>query len=210
MAFVAIAAAIDAAGRWKGAVTAASVGVIAVLTARAALGAVVPNVHGIDQVVRYLRANGPTDSVLYSGTFDGVFGFYMRALDPKFEGRLVLSNRLLYEYRQAISFEWVETPFVVSASDVVALIRRKCGCKWVAVEIGRSSPPAASDSLLRKAMESAEFERVRSFQVAAHPVTQIDLYRFTPPLEPAPPMDLVFPSFSTRVFEGVRAIPSRP
>jgi hypothetical protein len=41
-------------------------------------------------------------------------------------------------------------------------------------------------------------------------VRRIDLYRFTPPLAPAPPLTLTFPSFSTRVFENIEPIGSRP
>lgn len=208
-AFVAIRSAADVARRWRGVVGTALVVAALGMATRSALRVAVPDISGVDQVVRYLRANGPTDAVLYSGMHDGTMGFYMRALDPGFDGRLVLSNRLLYDYQQALDFVWVETPHVASPDDVVALIQTRSGCRWIAVEVGGEAFLTSSELLLRRTLERPEFERVRSFPMTGRPVTRIDLYRFIPPLAPAAAMDLRFPSFSTRIFRGVQPIPSR-
>ena len=205
-AFVAIAAAAEAAPRWKGRAAAATVGVMLVLSTQAALGTPVKDVAGIDAVARYLRDNAPRDAVLYSGMYDGVFGFYVRALDPGFERRVVLSGRLLYQYRQRVDFTWVETPYVTSPADVVSLMQTTSGCRWVAVEVGGEASLAASEHVLRQALQGPAFERVQSFPVAGRPVHRIDLYRFTERLDPVPAMDLMFPSFSARVFRGVAPI----
>lgn len=175
-------------------------------TAQAAATTRVMQVSGPEQVARYLREAGPADSVLYSGIYDGVFGFYARALDPGYARRVVFSGRLLYTYQQAIDFTWTETPHVASAEDVVQLMQRESGCRWVAVEVGGEGLLSATEYWLRRAVEGPAFERVRSFPVTGRPVTRIDLYRFVLPLEPAPPIDLAFPSFSSRIFRGVEPI----
>ena len=206
-AFVALAAAAHAAGRRRGMVAAVAVAVMVTATTRAALDTPVKHLTGIEAVARYLRANGPADAVLYSGTNDGVFAFYVRAMDPGFERRVALSGRLLYQYRQVVDFNWVETPHVTTPSDVVTVMRTTSGCRWVAVEVGGEDLLAGSERVLRRALEGPEFERVQSFLVTGgRPVTRIALYRFTQALEPAPPMDLVFSSFSSRAFRGIEPI----
>jgi hypothetical protein len=209
MAFVAIATAADAAGRWRTALTTGALAAVLTLAGWSAVSKSVPVASGFDEVARYLSTQGVGDAVLYSGVYDGVFGFYVRALDPRFERRLVLSNKLLYRYEQRLDFIWVETPYVASASDVVSLIQSQCGCRWVAVEVGQESTLAASDRHLRRALEGPEFERVRSFPVRAGRITRVDLYRFTQPLAPERPIDLTFPSFSARVFRAIEPIARR-
>lgn len=205
-AFVAIVMAVEASGRRARVAATATLVVMLGLTLDAALRVPVMRVSGIDAVARYLRDHGPDDAVLYSGIYDGVFAFYVRALDPGYARRVVFSGRLLYEYRQTVDFSWTETPHVTSVEDVVRLLRTDSGCRWVAVEVGGERLLSTSEHWLRKALEEPAFERVQSFPVTGRPVTRIDLYRFTLPLEPAPPLDLSFPSFSSRVFRGVEPI----
>ncbi|MEZ5293354.1 MAG: hypothetical protein R2745_19890 [Vicinamibacterales bacterium] len=206
--FVAVAWAADRAGSWRPAAAAAAVAVLLGGSVSTALATPLKRVSGIDAVADYLRKNGPTDSVLYSGVYDGVFSFYVRAMDPGFERRVVLSSRFLGEMRQEADFTWRETLRVQTPADVVALVQRASGCRWVAVEVG-GDWLTASDRLLIDALGRPEFEHVRSFDVEASPVRRIDLYRFLPELQPAPPVDLTFPSFTTRVLPGVAPIPAR-
>jgi hypothetical protein len=147
--------------------------------------------------------------VLYSGLHDGVFGFYVRARDPYFERRLQLANKLLARYELTPQFLWMETPYVESPDEVVELIRRTCGCRWIVVEAAADNSLTTADRFLREAVKGPEFEHVRSFQVRAYGVARVDLFRFLLPLDPPPPIDLVFPSFSARVFPGVEPIRSR-
>ena len=160
---------------------------------------------GFGEVAAYLRAHATHEAVLYSGRYDGNFGFYVRALDPGFERRVVLSSKLLYRSEQGADFRWAETSNVASAADVVALMQRQSGCRWVAVEIGPDFLLTAADRLLRQALEGPEFERVQSFPLTAGAVVRVDLYRFLLPVEQVP-VDLVFPSFSARVFRAVEPI----
>jgi hypothetical protein len=205
-AFVAIVRAADGAGRKAGVAATAMIVLMLGVTIEAALRIRVTRVSGIDAVARYLRDHGPDDAVLYSGIYDGVFAFYVRAMDPGYARRVVFSGRLLYQYRQVVDFTWTETPHVTTAEDVVRVMRTDSGCRWVAIEVGGEGLLSASEYWLRKALEGPAFERVQSFPVTGRPVTRIDLYRFVLPLEPARPLDLAFPSFSSRVFRGVEPI----
>lgn len=205
-AFTAVTRLREAGAAWAPMAAVTLVALLVGTTTQAAAATRVMQVSGPEQVARFLRDAGPSDGVLYSGIYDGVFGFYVRALDPGYARRVVFSGRLLYTYRQAVDFTWVETPHVASVDDVVRLMQRESGCRWVAVEVGGEGLLSATEHWLRRAVEGPAFERVRSFPVTGRPVTRIDLYRFVLPLEPAPPIDLAFPSFSSRIFRGVEPI----
>ena len=178
------------------------------LAGSAAVRTSVPAVSGFDAAAGYLREHGPADTVLYSGYHDGVFTYYVRAGDPHFERRVVVAHRLLARFEQTREFWWQETPYVHTPEDVVSLIQRQCGCRWIAIEIGLDDV-TTSERLLRLALYGPEFEHVASFPVATPTAVRVELYRFRPPLEPARPVDLVFPSFSNRVFRGIQPVASR-
>lgn len=207
--FLAIAAGADRLGRWRRAGTAASIVVVLIWSGQAALRAAVPNVTGVRDVAAYLREHAPADAVLYSGRHDGVFGFYVRAGDPDFARRVVLSNKLLYRYEQNEKFHWIETPHVSSPEDVAPLLQRECGCRWVAVELGGEHLLTVTEHHLRRALQGPAFERVRSFPAEGRGMTRIDLYRFLLPSQNGRTIDLSFPSFSARVFKDVEPIRGR-
>jgi hypothetical protein len=122
--------------------------------------------------------------------------------------RVVVAHRLLARFEQTREFWWQETPYVHTPEDVVSLIQRQCGCRWIAIEIGLDDV-TTSERLLRLALYGPEFEHVASFPVSTPAAVRVELYRFRPPLEPARPVDLVFPSFSNRVFRGIQPVASR-
>jgi hypothetical protein len=186
-------------GQWR--VALVSVGVVALVTVAgtAAAGTTVPNVAGFDRVAEYLRDHATHDSVLYRGRYDGVFGFYLRALDPRFERRMVLWRKLLSD----------ETRVSIAPSEVVHVVKTRSGCRWFALEISDSEPPTGVEAILRHALAGPEFELVQSFPVQAAGISRVDLYRFKLDLDPAPSIDLSFGGFSSRVFRGVEPIPTR-
>jgi hypothetical protein len=173
-----------------------------------ALATPLKRVHGFDTAAAFLRDHGPTDSVLYSGVYDGVFGFYVRALDPGFERRVVLSNRFLTDLWQAADFTWHERLRVHTPAEAADLIRGTSGCRWVAIEFG-GDWVTAGDQLLREVVQGPEFELVRTFSVEASPVTRLEIYRYRGELAPAQPRDMSFPSYSRFVFPTVEPVPSR-
>jgi hypothetical protein len=198
-----ITALIDRAGQWRHVICASALMALLGVATTDALRTRVPRVSGVEEAARYLAVHGASDAVLYSGIYDGVFTFYVRALDHEFHRRVVLSNKLLYRYEMGRNFTWVETPFVTSSAQVVALIASQSGCNWIAVEALPEARLTASERLLRDALRSPEFEHVKTFQIQSPVVSRIDLYRLRGPVTPVNTVDLSFPSFSGRIFRGV-------
>jgi hypothetical protein len=166
----------------------------------------VPQTSGFKEVASFLTQYAPSEPVLYDGYHDGVFGFYVRALDGRFERRVVLADKLVYQYGPTVSFKWVESSLASSTEDVVNILRKKSGCRLIAVEIGPNSQWANAQRLLRRTVVRPEFELVRSFAVSAPGTDRVDLYRITGRVEPVTTFDLSFPSYSDRVFARVAPV----
>ena len=184
---------------WRPGILAAGLAVGVGLTARIQ----VPQVSGFREIATYLQEQAPTDAVLYDGPYDGLFGFHVRALDPNFERRLVLANKLLYESGFTNTFTWVQTSNVTSTDDVVNFLRTRSGCRWVAIEQSRYSRLALGQRLLRQAVERSEFEMVRSFPIAGAGERRVNLYRMLMRVEPVAAVELRFPSLSSREFHQI-------
>jgi hypothetical protein len=203
-----VAACRQVPGSGTGLAGAALVALIWVAAAEARTTAV-PRVDGFERIARELRDRAPQDAVLYDGWYDGTFGFYVRALDPAFERRVVLASKLLYEQRQHADFTWTELPHASSPEEVVREIRTRCGCRYVALEMGPESRQTAVQRLLRATVAGPDFERVASYPVRAFDVVRVDLFRLRGAVAGPQPLDLRFPSFSDRVFRSVLPIPTR-
>jgi len=163
----------------------------------------IPQVSGFGELTEYLHQQGLADAVLYDGAYDGLFGFYMRASDPRFVSRIVLANRLLFEAGPTTTFKWVQKSSVASTDDVVTLLRARCGCRWVAIEVDGRPIWVEGQRLLRQAVVRPEFELARSFPIEGAGDRRVDLYRVTSVVSPVPTVDLEFPSLSNRTFQGV-------
>jgi len=163
----------------------------------------IPQVSGFGALAEYLHQQGPADAVLYDGAYDGLFGFYVRASDPRFVRRLVLANRLVFEAGPTTTFKWVQKSNVASTDDVVTLLRARCGCRWVAIEVDDRPIWAEGQRLLRQAVVRPEFELARSFPIDGAGDRRVDLYRVTSAVLPVSTVDLEFPSLSHRAFQGV-------
>jgi hypothetical protein len=163
----------------------------------------VPEVRGVREVAEHLRREAPHDAVLWDGTYGAVFAFYVRALDPAFERRVVAGSKLLYEYGPGATFEWTQTSFVDSTDDVVAMVRTRSGCRWVALTVEPRPTWLKGRRLLREAVERPEFELVRSFPTSAEGGREVRLYRVVAPVDAVATVDLRFPSFNNREFRQV-------
>jgi hypothetical protein len=160
----------------------------------------VPQVSGFRELATYLQERTPADAVLYDGDHDGLFGFYVRALDPNFQQRLALADKLLYQYGPSTTFEWTEQSNVASIDDVVSFLRTRAGCRWVAIETGPRRRSALGSRLLQQAVEGSHFELVRSFPVTGAGARRVDLYRVVDAVAPVAAVDVTFPSLSNRAF----------
>ncbi len=161
------------------------------------------SVSGFREVADYLRQHGPADAVLYDGHYDGLFGFFVRASDPRFSRRIVRADKFLYEFGPTTTFRPVETASVSSVDDVLAAVRSRCGCRWVAVEVDPSARLRDSQRLLREAVTQAQFELAASFPITGSKVTRVDVYKVLGAVEPVTSIDLEFPAFSNRPFNHV-------
>jgi glycosyltransferase involved in cell wall biosynthesis len=150
----------------------------------------VPAKLGFRAAAAYVRREAPTECVLYDGYHDGLFGFYYRSLDPRFEGRVALGQQFLYRYGPESTFNWVETDAAATTQEVANLLRSKSGCRWVAIEVGPYSEWANGQKLLRRAVAEPPFELIRSFPVVAPNAERIDLYRLVSPVSPMPAVEV--------------------
>lgn len=174
--------------------------IVAVLiAAHSAMTTTVPSATGFREVADFLRTQGPKDSVLYAGHYDGVFAFYVRVLDPWFERRVVLWRKALAPGMGAS----------MSLHDAVNFIEDEAGCQWVALEFYEERLVPRGQVLLRAALQAPEFEFVRSFPVNTVEAKRIELYRVKAPVKPPKPVELRFPGFSNTVFQGIEPIKSR-
>jgi hypothetical protein len=171
-----------------------------------AAGVQVPQVSGFREIATYLQRRAPADAVLYDGPYDGLFGFHVRASDPHFERRLVLADKLVYEVGPTTTFKWVQKSNVTSTDDVVTLLRSRCGCHWVAIEVDTRPIWVSGQRLLRQAVARSEFEFVESFTIAGAGERRVDLYRITADVQPVTTADLSFPSLNNREFLHVAPI----
>jgi hypothetical protein len=184
----------------------ASLAVMLVAAAWSSTRTDVPIVDGFRDAAVYIHQHAGADPVLYDGRHDGLLMFYARAMDPHFQSRFVVAQKLLYEFGPATTFRPIETPKVTSPSDIVEAIRTRCGCPWIAVEIGPAAMRIGTQRLLRATLVGDAFVLERSFPIRAEGVDRLDLYRARFHVAPVDTVDLSFRAFTTRTFEHVRPI----
>jgi hypothetical protein len=192
----------DVAEGWRAAMLAAGLGAAFAVGWRVEI----PRVTGLQEVAEFLRENGRGDAVLYDGRYVGVFGFYVRALDPSFEQRIMNAAKLIYQNAPTTSFKPIEQSQLTSVPEVLDAIRTRCGCRWVAVEPGPYQERLTPQRLLRQTVRGSGFELMRSFPLTAPDASRVDLYRMLGPVSPVSTVDLTFPSFNTRIYAGIAPI----
>ena len=85
----------------------------------------------------------------------------------------------------------------------MTLLRTRCGCRWVAIEVDDRPIWVEGQRLLRQAVVRPEFELARSFPIEGAGNRRVDLYRVRSVVSPVSTVDLEFPSLSDRTFQGV-------
>jgi hypothetical protein len=164
----------------------------------------VPEKTGFRDIAVFLEQQAPNDAVLYDGPNGALLGFYVGASDPRFQRRVTLAETIVYHYGPGRTFyDWTQTSNVATPDEVVALLRTRCGCRWVAVEDWPQPAVVTGRQLLRQALSRSDFELVRSFPVTGAFGSRVDLYRLGGEVATNPALDFSFPSFSAREFRGV-------
>ena len=123
-------------------------------------------------MVVFLEEKGRDERIFYDGHYNGIFSFYMRARDPEFKRGVIRGDKLLYP--SAIDPGWYLTERVSSPAEVVSILQKECGCRWMAVErrIDLGTEHIRAPQYLRKAVTGPEFKLMKSFPV--HVVMRID------------------------------------
>ena len=162
-------------------------GMVAVLVFHigAAPRIMVPAVDGLKEVVAFVEEAAPSGTTLYDGHYNGIFSFYLQSRDPEFRRSVIRGDKLLYP--SAIGSGWYLTERVSSPEEVVSVLQKECGCRWVVLERTVVTPleRIKAPRYLREAVKGPAFKFVKSFPV--HVVmrregtpddVQIDVYQF--------------------------------
>lgn len=159
------------------------------------------SVSGYKQLVGFLEKIAPDEPIFYDGIYYGMFTFRLQAGDPDYRRRIVLGRKLLYAESPYSSTK----EFVSSPQDVVEVLRKRGGCKWLVVA-DRGASKITAPRHLRKAINGPQFELVKSFPIikrkepAGMERISVNVYRFLVPIEQVDEIDM--PLFS--LGEGVR------
>lgn len=135
----------------------------------------VPRVSGFREIVAYTTGLAPHGWVFYSGDYDGVFAYYLRAHDEQFSRGVIRSAKLLYVTMIEPRFGMHQN--VTSAADVRQALQQRCGCRYLVVE-RESQDNIPAEQYLREALRSEEFRVVRTFHVETPRVRNVDVYEF--------------------------------
>jgi hypothetical protein len=165
------------------------------------------SVSGYRELALFLTRVAPHEPVFYDGFYDGNLTFYIRAGDDGFRRRVVLGHKLLYTYAMAAG--WRQQNFVTSPEDVIEVLRRRGGCRWLAIEMGRDTDSIAPMRHLREAVKTSAFELVQSFPIAAYQTERVDVYRLKLPVVEVEEVELPFPILGPDVKYRARPIQAR-
>jgi hypothetical protein len=164
----------------------------------------VPEVRGIKEVVAFLERIAPDEPVFYDGRHDGVFTFYFRSSDPRYQHRIVLGDKLLYASSLDPGRDY--RSYASSTAEVLQILQKRSGCRWIVIERGSTSATVSGGRLLRETVKGPQFELIRTFPVSGYGITQIDVYRFKLAVDPVEDVELPFPILGQGVSFKVRPI----
>jgi hypothetical protein len=178
--------------------------VAAIFIGQAALAARVPvtSFSGYRQVVEFYEDRAPTEPVFFDGKSHGIFAFYVLAGDPNYDRRVVLGRKLLYSESL---YTGEPQEFVSSAEEVVDVLQKRGGCRWVAVADLPDNLRSPAPRYLREAVKGPQFELVESFPITrmretGPETTNVNVYQFLLPIEQVDEVEM--PHFS--LGNGVR------
>lgn len=156
-------------------------------------------VSGIAAVAEYFKENAPDEPVFYDGRHNGVFTFEVLARDSDRRRRVVLGSKLLYAValRKEVELE----QFADSPEEVIAILRQRGGCRWLAVEKGSESPTIPAAKHLHDALKGPDFEFIRTFPIKAEDIDRIEIYRLLGPMNKTDEVELPFPTLDGRIFK---------
>jgi len=168
----------------------------------------VPRLDGMRELVQFLEREAPNERIFYEGDNNGAFTFYVRAGDPHFQRGVVRGSKLLYS--SAIFSNWRLKERATSSAEVVRILRREGGSRWIAIERPRKPDTVAAVTFLREALTGPDFEFVRSFPLESTSADRVDLYRIVGDVETPTHVSLPFPILRPDAEFVVEPIAPRP
>ncbi len=153
----------------------------------------VRNVSGFDEVAKYVRDVAPGERVFYDGQYDGVFGFYLRGLDPDLRQAMTRGANLIYSTRLGPRYGLVER--VTAERDITRVLVNECGCRIFVVEkqLAPDMTRVTAAINLRRAVGDEPFELLRTFTVTTPDVREVAVYRLPSSVVPQESAVLRFP-----------------
>ena len=153
----------------------------------------VRDVRGFRDVATYVRSVAPNERVFYDGQYDGIFAFYLRAIDPGLTQAVTRGANLVYSTRLSPKYGFVE--HVSAESDITELLTRECGCRYFVVEkqLAADMTGVRAAANLRTVLDTGPFEVVRKFRVSTPDITDVWVYRQTAPTTTQAGVRLHFP-----------------
>lgn len=135
-------------------------------------GVTVRNCSPMEKVVEYIESLAPSEPVIYHGTYDGTFTYYLRQGDPDFCRQVVILRKLIESSDNSIP------------SDEGENLRNtllESSIRWLVVETRTGDPTIKSYEKLRKAIASSEFELFKSIPIDLGWNDRIEVYRIDSP-----------------------------
>ncbi|MHB8865670.1 MAG: ArnT family glycosyltransferase [Pirellulaceae bacterium] len=167
----------------------------------------VTSISGFRELVSFFERVAPEEPVFYDGYYDCTFTFYMRAGDDHFRRRVVLGSKLLYAY--AMVPGWRQQDFVNSPEEVIEVLQRRGGCRWLAIEVFRGGPELLPMRHVRAAVNTSACELIRSFPIQGATIERVDVYKLKLPVADVQDVELPFPILGPDVKYRVRPIRPR-
>lgn len=185
-------------------------GVVVLLISQAWLASrvSVPSVSGFKQLIKFIEKVAPNEPVFYDGRSSLIFTFYIQAGDPDYRRRVVLGKKLLYAELPLSEKNTVD--FVSSPKEVVEVLKKSGGCKWIVVADFGSQKSKAPENL-REAIKGPQFELVKSFPITYSSssgvnIMNIKVYRFLVPIEQVNEINMPIFSYGEGKFFQIKPI----
>jgi 4-amino-4-deoxy-L-arabinose transferase-like glycosyltransferase len=193
--------------RWSRIVTLTAVAGLLVSQAWLGSRVYVMSISGYRELVSFLEQIAPDEAIFYDGKHYATFTFYVQAGDPDYQRRVVLGRKLLY----AESMYSEPEKFASSADEVVEVLQKQGGCRWLAVADQPDAPYLSVPWHLREAVQGPEFELAGAFPVVRElpdgPETiNVGVYRFLEPIERVEEVELPLFSLGDGVVRRIKPI----
>ena len=147
----------------------------------------IKTVNGFAMVSEHVMRIAPGEPVLYHGTYDGTFVFYLRCLDEKLRQQVVMVRKLRLQPEQVsseVGLQWLSDKSrrrqveIAENQEWIAAELNRTGCNWLLLEEPSGKKHQVLAELLVTLAEIKKYELVEVFNVDMKSQTKrVMLYR---------------------------------